>query len=78
MYRIKYIPQRMVYQIHSRKYGAFEGNLKDITKRAMIIGLDQSELTLAYEVMNKNKHTVAEFGINGTFMYSHNKGVINE
>lgn len=73
MYRIKFVPEKLVYQIHSSNYGAFEGDLVSITKKAIEMGLDQDELTTAYETMNENKDTVAEFGINGTFMYSHKK-----
>jgi len=73
MYRIKFIPKTRLYEIHSRFDGAFEGDLTSITKKAVEIGLDQRELTTAYEVMRKNEHLVAEFGIRGTFMYSHTK-----
>ena len=73
MYRIKYLPTEMKYQLHSRRDGAFEGDLTSISKKAIEMGLSQDELTIAYTVMNENKHLVAEFGINGSFMYSHNK-----
>lgn len=78
MYRIKFIPEKFLYQIHSRRDGAFEGDLKSITIKAIQMGLDQSELDQAYRTMNKNKDTVAEFGINGTFMYSHKGEKIDE
>lgn len=71
MFRIKYIPETKKYQIHSRNFGAFEGTLTDITWKAIEMGIEQEELTYAYKVMSENKDTVAEFGINGSFLYSH-------
>lgn len=71
MYRIKYLLDKKIYQIHSSKQGAFEGNLTDITYKALEMGLSNQELTLAFNTMSKEKHIVAEFGINGRFMYSH-------
>lgn len=73
MFRIKYLPKKAIYQLHSSRYGAFEGDLVSISKKAIEMGLSQDELTVAYEVMVKNKDLVAEFGINGSFMYSHNE-----
>lgn len=73
MYRIKYMPDKKLYEIHSKFDGAFSGDLTSITKKAIEIGISQNELTTAYIVMSKNKDLVAEFGINRIFMYSHKK-----
>jgi len=73
MYRIKFVPKTRLYEIHSKYDGAFEGDINSITQKAIEMGLSQHELTMAYETMNKNKDLVAEFGIRGTFMYSHSK-----
>jgi len=73
MYRIKFLPAKQVYQIHSKRDGAWEGDLMSISKKAVEMGLDQEELTKAYETMIRTKDLVAEFGINGTFMYSHTR-----
>ena len=71
MYRIKYIPEKQVYQIHSSQFGAYEGSLTLITEKAIEMGISQEELTIAYKVMSENKDIVAEFGINACFIYSH-------
>lgn len=70
MFRIKYIPETQKYQIHSKYHGAFEGTLTQITYKALEMGVINRELTLAYEVMDKNQDTIAEFGINGCFLFS--------
>lgn len=71
MYRIKYVEEKRKYEIHSSHFGAYEGNLTQVTEKAIEMGIEQDELTYAYETMNKNRDTVAEFGINGSFLYSH-------
>ena len=73
MYRIKFVLNTFNYELHSSEKGAFEGDLNSITNKAIEIGMRPDELTVAYQTMAKNKHTVAEFGMNGTFMYSHKK-----
>lgn len=70
MFKIKYIQERKSYQINSSQFGIFEGNLEDITFKALGIGITNEELTFAYETMNKNKDTIAEFGVNGCFLFS--------
>jgi len=70
MYRLKFIPEKKVYQIHSSEYGAYEGSLTQVTEKALEMGVQGKEITLAYEIMDKNKHTKAEFGLNGCFLYS--------
>ena len=71
MYRIKYIQDTRKYQIHSSRSGAFEGTLTQVTEKAIEIGMSQDELVFAYQVMSENKDTIAEFGLNGCFLYSH-------
>ena len=71
MFRIKYVIEKRKYEIHSSQFGAFEGTLVQVTEKALEMGISQDELTEAYEIMNDNRDTVAEFGINGSFMYSH-------
>lgn len=70
MYKIKFLPSKMMYQLLAAKGNSYEGTLYSITKKAMELGIEQSELIMAYETMAKNEDTVADFGINGTFMYS--------
>jgi len=70
MFRIKYIAEKRKYQIHSSRFGAFEGTLTQITDKALEMGITVEELAFAYETMNTNKDTIAEFGINGCFLFS--------
>ena len=46
------------------------GSLAEITWTALEYGLTQNELDMAFREMAKNKHTYADFGINGTFIFS--------
>ena len=71
MYRIKFIPRKQMYQLHSMNSGAFEGTIEAITQKALIMGIVHDELAYAYRDMARNKTTVAEFGIKGHFLYSH-------
>lgn len=73
MYKIKFQPETKNYSFEKNN-GAVkaEGTLSQVTMFAIEQGLQQKELTLAYEIMAKNGHTVAEFGIRGCFLFSHN------
>lgn len=51
---------------------SLEGTIYQVSDYAVSQGIDQKELTTAYQVMAENVHTVAEFGIRGCFLYSHN------
>ena len=73
MYQIKYISSRDTYQIHSSRQGAFEGSIKEITLKAIKMGITQEELTLAYLDMAENKHSVAEFDIYGRYIFTKKK-----
>ena len=68
MFRIKYKNKK--YQIHSSNFGAFEGNLVQITEKAIEMGIEQEELVFAYNAMRNNKDDVANFGVNGRFLFS--------
>lgn len=70
MYRLKFIPDRKVYQIHSRTSGAFEGNLWEIKQKACQMGLESREFDMAVHEMIKYGHSVAEFGIYGKFIFT--------
>lgn len=74
MYRVRYnsIAQRYELDEHMQNtwVTVMKGRLVDVTKYAMNF-IDKDELTFAYEIMNKNKHTIAEFGIMGRFIFSH-------
>lgn len=72
MHTLKYLLKEKKYQLNSFGHGLYEGNLIDVTKRAMDLGINQTELTKAYTVMAEQKNTVAEFGMMNTFMFSHN------
>lgn len=73
MYRVRYnsIAKRYEFDEHMQNtwVTVMKGTLTQVTKYAMHF-IDKDELTFAYEQMNKNKHTVAEFGIFGKFIFS--------
>lgn len=74
MYRIRYNSIVKKYEFDKQNFDKWEtnlkGNLEQISNYALnFIELD--ELIFAYEIMDKNKHTVAEFGIMGRFIFSH-------
>ena len=46
------------------------GDLKCVAKKAHQMGIDMDEFELALLQMNDHGHTRANFGINGTFIFS--------
>lgn len=74
MFQIKFQKQTKNYRFEKEGGAvAMEGNLMQVTEFALEQGISSEQLTLAYEVMRKNEDTVAEFGVNGFFLYSHKK-----
>lgn len=70
MYSIEF--NRLDKQYRFKKQGRIikTGSLQTIACTALECGLSNSELTVAFEEMNKNKHVYANFGLNGTFIFS--------
>jgi hypothetical protein len=79
MYSIRFQPKTLNYRFEkgNDKRVVAEGNLYKITELAMEQGLSQKELELAYKTMQENKHTVANFGGFGSFLYSTNEAKTN-
>ena len=71
MYKIKLNSKKQTYTFERKDSTLFEGSLVQVTLFAMQQGMLESELTLAFNVMSENLHTIAEFGIRGSFLYSH-------
>lgn len=70
-YRLRYIPERDVYQIHSDNDGAFEGPLRLIwQKMNWEFEIANSEIRYALEEMANKGHNVANFGIFRTFIFT--------
>jgi len=70
MYRIRFNSINKNYEFDKNGETLFKGNLNDVTDFALEEGLDVDDLELAYKTTTNNKHTVAEFGINGYFLFS--------
>lgn len=70
MYSIEFNRLDKKYRFKKQGITVDTGSLQEITWTALEYGLANSELTTAFEEMAKNKHTYADFGINGTFIYS--------
>lgn len=70
MYRLRYVPEKNEYQIHSKGFGAFAGPGRIIMRKAMEMGIGPHELSIALSEMDKYSHNVAEFGIFGGFLYT--------
>lgn len=73
MFTIKFQPESKNYRFEKNNGAvALEGTIVQVSKFAISQGVQQKELTLAYQVMAENVHMIAEFGIRGCFLYSHN------
>jgi len=69
--RLRYVPKRDVFQVHTENYGAFEGSLKEIwQKMHWDLEIENKEIRYALAEMERNKHNVAEFGIFGSFLFT--------
>lgn len=78
MFKIKLNKTNKKYRFE-KGFGVFmEGSLTQVTEFAIMQGLDQEELTKAYNNMSENLHTTAEFGMNGKFMFSHKEELENK
>lgn len=58
------------YQIHCGDGTAFEGPELAITKACVELGIQESEVQYAKTEMRKFNHDWANFGVNGTFLYT--------
>lgn len=70
MYRIRDLKNGK-FQIHSFDGKAFEGNLKAILKKCDDFRLTYSEVEDALVDLRIKNHDIAEFGINGTYMFTY-------
>ena len=70
MYKIRLNSIDKDYEFDKEERTLFKGNLNDITNFALEEGLDADDLELAYKIMSENKHTIAEFGVKGYFIFS--------
>jgi len=72
-YRLRYIPEKDLYQIHSAE-GAFEGQLVHIwQKMNWEYEIENKEIRYALDEMVKNDHDVANFGIFKSFLFTEEK-----
>jgi hypothetical protein len=70
-FRLRHIPEKNLYQIHSGQFGAFEGPLRLIwQKMHWEFEIPNGEIRFALSEMAEKGHNVANFGIFGTFMYT--------
>jgi hypothetical protein len=73
-FRLRYVPERDVFQFHAGKYGAWEGDLREVwQKMHWDFEIENKEVRLALSEMEKNRHLVADFGIFGTFICTFEK-----
>ena len=73
-YRLRYIFKKDRFQLHAGKYGAWEGQLREIwQKMNWDFEIANSEIRMALFEMEKNRHFVADFGIFGTFICTFEK-----
>lgn len=69
--RLRYVPKRDVFQIHSSNRGAFEGSLKEVwQKMHWDFEIDNKEIRYALAEMERKSHNVADFGIFGSFLFT--------
>jgi hypothetical protein len=75
MYNLYFLKTKWRIEVGSGKGGIFEGSLKDVTAYAEIyFGINMKEMDIGLDDMIKKGHDAANFGINGGFIYSFNKG----
>jgi len=73
-YRLRYVSERDAYQFHVGGGPAFEGSLRDIWQKMHFdYEFANSEIRMALSLMEENKHTVANFGIFGGFLFTSEK-----
>ena len=70
-FRLRYVPGKDLYQIHSGEHGAFEGPLRLIwQKMVWEFEIENSEIRYALSEMADKGHNVANFGIFGGFLFT--------
>jgi hypothetical protein len=73
-FRLRYVPEKDVFQFHAGKHGAWEGQLREIwQKMHWDFGIENKEIRMALSEMEKHKHFVADFGIFATFICTFEK-----
>ena len=73
MYRVRYNSITNKYEFDVYVNNGYQtdvrGTLNQVSEYALNF-IEESELNFAYEIMNKNEHTIAEFGYLGKFIFS--------
>jgi hypothetical protein len=73
-FRLRYVPERDIWQFHAGKHGAWESQLREIwQKMHWDFEIANSEVRMALSEMDKNRHFVADFGIFATFICTFEK-----
>ena len=58
------------FQIHKQGGPAFEGTPRLLFDKAVMLGIKPQELAYAVQELQKKDDDYAEFGINGTFIFT--------
>jgi hypothetical protein len=75
MYQIKM--NRKLGKLEFKKYTEqyrMQGSVDEITARALEEGIDETELARAFNYLVENTDDIAEFGINGTLIFTKKEG----
>lgn len=73
-FRLRYVEESDSWQFHAAEHGAWEGSLREIwQKMNWDFQIKNSEVRLALSEMDKNNHTVSDFGIWGSFICTFEK-----
>lgn len=73
-YVLKFIPNTKKWQIHSSKYGAFEGDLLQIWQTMVFhYEMPNGDIRHAIKEMKEKSHNVAYFGVLGGFLFTSRK-----
>lgn len=73
-FKLCYVPKKGLWQIHAGKHGIWEGSLKEVwQKMYWDFEIENREIKMALNEMDKNRHFVSSFGIFGTFICTFEK-----
>lgn len=59
------------WMIRNNRHGEYYGSLNHVVKVALNMGLQKDDLEYSISEMGRTGHNVAEFGMFGTFLYTH-------
>jgi hypothetical protein len=68
MYRVKNLKNGL-YQLHSKKYGAFEGTRENIIGKCLQMDLDAKDIAYVFRQFDENNKDMADFGVLGGLLY---------